>query len=398
MGIFRKTEKRAEEVSYDDALLKALIGSSEMDKTKALEIPSVKASINYIANVISSLPIKLYETKDGKVIEITEDKRLKLLNDDTKDTLTATQFWRAIVEDYFLGKGGYAYINKQRNEIASLNYVDERQITILKNTDPIFKEYTIQVNGKPLYPFDFVKFIRHTKDGMSGKSIIDESKIILAVAYHSLKFENNLVQKGGNKKGFLKSSKKLSDEAMTALKTAWKNLYENNAENMMVLNDGLEFQETSATSVEMQLNEKKTTNSCEISMLFGIPNAIIRGNASENDNKNFIKYCITPILNDFECSLDRDLLLEKEKGIRYFAFDTKELTRGSIKERYEAYKTAIEANFLQIDEVRAQEDLEELGLDFVRLKLGDVLYNPKTKEVYTPNTNQTANIEGGESK
>lgn len=398
MGIFKRTEKRAEEISFEDALLKALIGSTEMDKGKALEIPSVRASINHIANVVSSLPIKLYESKDGKVIEVSDDKRLKLLNDDTKDTMTSTQFWRAIVEDYFLGKGGYAYLNKQRNEIISIHYVNEKEIEIKKNKDPIFKEYQIEIDHKPYYPFEFLKFIRNTKDGMSGSSIINENKIILAVAYYSLKFENNLVQKGGNKKGFLKSSKKLSDEAMEKLKIAWKSLYENNSENMMVLNDGIDFQETSATSVEMQLNENKVTNSTELSMLFGIPNSILRGNGNENDDKNFIKYCITPILNDFECSLDRDLLLEKEKGKRYFAFDTKELTRGSIKERYEAYKTAIESNFMQIDEVRAKEDLEELGLDFVRLKLGDVLYNPKTKEVYTPNTNQTANIEGGESK
>ncbi len=31
--------------------------------------------------------------------------------------------------------------------------------------------------------------------------------------------------------------------------------------------------------------------------------------------------------------------------------------------------------------------------DFIKLGLNDVLYNPKTKEVYTPNTNQTAKID-----
>jgi hypothetical protein len=42
---------------------------------------------------------------------------------------------------------------------------------------------------------------------------------------------------------------------------------------------------------------------------------------------------------------------------------------------------------LQIDEIRSKENLEPLGLDFIKLGLADVLYNPTTKEIYTPNTN-----------
>lgn len=103
-----------------------------------------------------------------------------------------------------------------------------------------------------------------------------------------------------------------------------------------------------------------------------------------------------PILTTIECALNRDLLLEKEKKSFYFAFDTKEITKGDIKTRFEAYKTALDANLMQIDECRYMEDLEPLGLNFIKLGLQDVLFNPVTKEVYTPNTNQIKNIEGSE--
>ena len=90
-----------------------------------------------------------------------------------------------------------------------------------------------------------------------------------------------------------------------------------------------------------------------------------------------------------QCALNRDLLLEKEKPELYFAFDTKELLKGDIKERFDAYKTALDANFMQIDEVRFLEDLQPLGLSWIRLGLNDVLYDPKTKRIYTPNTDKT---------
>ena len=53
---------------------------------------------------------------------------------------------------------------------------------------------------------------------------------------------------------------------------------------------------------------------------------------------------------------------------------------------------------MQIDEVRYAEDMEPLGLDWIRLGLQDVLYDPKTREVFTPNTGtrQQLNSPAGE--
>ena len=47
---------------------------------------------------------------------------------------------------------------------------------------------------------------------------------------------------------------------------------------------------------------------------------------------------------------------------------------------------------MQIDEIRYQEDLPPLGLKFVRLGLQDVLYDPETNTIYTPNTDRLAAV------
>jgi HK97 family phage portal protein len=394
VGFFsKKIEKRAEgEVDATDLLLTALLGTTTITKENALNIPSLNGCIEYISNTVSMLPIKLYKETDGKVEEVKGDIRLKLLNDDTGDTLDSAQFWKALVADYFLGKGGYAYIKKKRNKFESLHYVDEKQVSINKNVDPIFKDYDILVNADTYKPYEFIKILRKTKDGCQGVSLISETPILLSVAYNSLTFEEALVKKGGNKKGFLKSDTKLDQSTIDKLKEAWKNLYSNNTESVVVLNKGLEFQEASNTSVEMQLNENKETNSAEICKLFNVPESIIKGTANEKDYINGFKLAVMPILRAIECALNRDLLLESEKSNTYFAFDAKEITKGDIKTRYEAYKIAVEANFMQPDEIRYMEDLPALGLDFIKLGLDSVLYNPKTKEIYTPNTDRSQNM------
>ena len=56
---------------------------------------------------------------------------------------------------------------------------------------------------------------------------------------------------------------------------------------------------------------------------------------------------------------------------------------------------------LTVNEVRYEEDKEPIEAfnDIVVLGLNDVLYNTKTGEVYTPNTDKTTNmnLKGGES-
>ena len=383
------------DIVESDVLLNALLGRTVITKEKAMDIPTVQACINLLEGVISSLPLNLYHKgEDGRVHEI-KNRRTFLLNNDTGDTLTASQFWRAMIEDYFLGKGGYAYINWTGLNVASIHYVDEASVSILKNTDPIFKDYDILIQGKAYRPYHFLKILRKTKDGMQSRSIQEDNPLIVNVAYGELVYEQNLVRKGGNKRGYIKSPDKLSDEAMSSLRAAFRRLYSNNDENVVVLNNGLEFQEAANTSVEMQLNENKKANSAEICKLFGVPVAMVNESGSPNntDIDNFIRAC-TMLMNDIECSLDRDLLLESEKGSFYWAFDTKELTRGNIKERYEAYKIGLEKNFLQIDEVREKEDLEPIGFEWITLGLDQVLFNPKTGEIYTPNTNALQNMNG----
>ena len=89
------------------------------------------------------------------------------------------------------------------------------------------------------------------------------------------------------------------------------------------------------------------------------------------------------MLRAIECALNRDLLLECEKSILYFAFDTKEMLKGDIQSRYAAYKTALDSSFLQPDEVRYMEDLPPLGLNVIKLGLNTVLFDPATRTVYT---------------
>lgn len=380
------------EVNFEDPLLQAMLGGGGISKEKALRVPTVAGGVDLIAGIVAGTPIKLYRDGPGKAEEVKNDPRLRLLNDETGDTLNANEFWRAMVRDYYLGKGGYAYIRKEKGEFAGLHYVDEAQVAVLKNDDPIFKDFKLQVGGRAYEAYDFLKILRDTKDGAQGTPITKESGKLIEVAYESLCYELYLVKKGGNKKGFLKSAKRLDADSLKNLKDGFSKMYSNNSDNVVVLNEGLDFQESSNTSVEMQLNENKRTNADEFSKIFHIAPGVMEGAASDKDVASLARLAAIPLMTAIQCALNRDLLRENEKGTLYFAFDTKELLKGDMQSRFAAYKTALDANFMQIDEVRYAEDMEPMGLNWIRLGLQDVLYDPKTRQIYTPNTNQTSTM------
>ena len=382
MGLFSKNKREEvmDETQADDLLLRALLQGQKVDRATALSIPVISGCVDLICNTFAMIPFKLYKEtiEDGKrATEEVTDNRVNLINEDTTDTLDGFQFKKAICEDYLLGKGGYAYIKKIRNEFVGLFYVEDSKISIQKNSDAIFKRFDVMVDGKTYKNHEFIKLLRNTKDGASGKGLTEEISQALETAFRRLKYEYELTATGGSRKGFLKSQKHLDEKSMKALKKAWEDYYAGNA-NTVVLNDGIDFQEASNSSQQNEMNEKTRTFADEVREIFHL-------SANFDD---FIKNAIMPIATAFATALNRDFLLEKEKNSYYFAPDTKELLKGSLKERYDAYRIAITTGFKTRNEIRYMEDDDAIeGLDMISLGLGEVLLNATTGEIYTPNTN-----------
>ncbi|WP_298126440.1 phage portal protein [uncultured Clostridium sp.] len=400
-----KKEERAildqDGTGIKDLLLAAGLIEDSITRMEALNIPTLAGCVELISSIVASIPIKLYKDEDGEVSEIKDDIRIRLLNEETGDTLTSFEMKKALVIDYLLMGNGYIYINKESGNISSLHYVKESDVSIHRNVDPIFKNYDVLVNGYIYKPYNFIKLLRHTDNGADGYGIIEENSLLLSVAYNSLKYENILSKTGGNKKGFIESEGKLSTESMVNLKDQWRNMYSNNTENCIVLNKGLTFKESQATPTELQLNENKIANGSEICKVLNMPPSIISGDgkANEGDFDKAFKMAILPILNALIASINRDLLLEKEKKSFYFGYDANELLKGDIEKRFKAYEIAIKNKIMGVNEVRYKEDLEPVDLfeDTILLGLNDVLYNTKNKTVYTPNTDKTSNLKGGEN-
>ena len=88
-------------------VLRGKSAQTTITREEAMNIPAVAGSVHFICNIVASLPIRLYKTEpNGNVVEIKNDHRLQLLNDETGDLLDAVQAKRAILEDMLLEGNG----------------------------------------------------------------------------------------------------------------------------------------------------------------------------------------------------------------------------------------------------------------------------------------------------
>ena len=129
MGLFKKRADETQDVqTNEEEVLMASLSDDFIDFDTAMKIPTFAGCVNMIANTVSIIPIKLYERKEDTVKEVKDDYRVRLLNEDSKDTLSAADMKRQIVRDYF-GKGGYIFIERSGNRIESLRYVDSSEVS-----------------------------------------------------------------------------------------------------------------------------------------------------------------------------------------------------------------------------------------------------------------------------
>ena len=403
MGIFNRLFERRSADFDESGLgleLKALSQSKPVTVRDALGIPAISGCVELISGVVAGLPIRLYREKDGVVTEVKDDYRLQLLNDETGDLLDALQWKKALVRDYLLPGGGYSFVDWAGNRIQGIYYVAPYDVSVDKNADPIFKRADFLIGGAAYREWQVLRILRNTVDGVTGQGVVSDSAQHIEVMLEALQYEQNLF-KTGARRGFLKAAKKLTRDALDELKAAIKRMFSNSSpESLVVLNGGLEYQAAGQTAVDAQLNENKATNAREVCRLFCLSPKLFEGGATAEDRRISAAQGIIPVVNALQSAVNRFCLLETEKsasnegGVLYFVIDTDELLQGSMLERYQAYEIAARNSIMQLDEIRYREDLSPLGLNFLKLGLDTVLYDPKTGECYTPNTDKVAKLSG----
>ena len=381
---FRKNEQRNDSEVLADVAEGLIQSSSTVTRQQAMSIPVVTKSVAWIAGAIAALPIKMYHKTDSGYQEVYDDYRLPLLNDYSGNGMIANDLKRQILVDLLLDGNGYAYISKKGNKVTKLSYIPTCRLTYTESVDTIDKVVNVWVDGRPVQDYNVFRLVNNSKNGISGVGFVSDCQDLLSTVLSSLQYENSSIS-SGVRRGFLKSKSKLDQDKMNELRRAWKKLTTPNQSDVLVLNAGIEFEDASSTATESQLSQNKVINMHQILAYFGLPTNFFEG-VNSDAYLTAVRIAVLPIVKQLTNALNNYLLLESEKSNMKFEIDTSDLLRINANERFAAYQTGLQSGILTIDEVRRMENLPVLDMQYLKLGLGDVLYNISDGKIFVPNT------------
>ena len=405
-----KTEERSLTRQLNIGLHGFLSGVSDDMYTaeQILSIPVAKACCDLIVNSIKSLPIELYERVDDNTVrQITDDYRVNLLNNAPNIIATGADFKEKIIRDLVLHGNAYVDIERDGNNIVSLWNIDASDVGISKFSDRerphIVKDvkFKIYSSNVELNLDDVMILTESSEDGgLTGQGVIARGYRTIELALNEIELNKNIMNNGSSPISVVKLDKNLSAEAQQRLRDSWTKMYASsqNAGKLLILEQGMEYEKLSFSPAELGLSASRSKTQAELCSLFGVPESMIDSSANtygnvENSSIRFLQYSITPHINVIEASLNRSLLLEKEKNTKFFKINTDSVLQTTQKERYEALNVGISSGILSLNEARIKENLPPIDDNFHRLSLGSVMYDPKDRIYFIPNMSTVIDAE-----
>jgi len=360
----------------------------KIDRDNIKNIASAKYLIDTCVGLVSAMPLKVQLLDENGIQTIAHDADY-LLNKECNFLSTSCQLKRELVFDYLVEGNAYALVKRNGNKIESIEYIKPDTITLEKvynlSNEVIDVKVTIQDDKRKLSPeFSNIIIVGNQLDNnFKGRGLIHECNELLEQSLHMDRANISSLVSNINLNGILAFGQSgLRKEIFEKLKDDFKIMHRGyNGNNVMLINGigSVDYIPTNAINQkDSQLIEQKQLLNDLLLQSMGI-NEI-------GDMDNLYKNVLLGVIENFEQSFSKVLLLESEKQQGYYiAFDTSEVLRGSFKEHSETVLKLFKEGLLDNQECR-----ELLGFNRAKGKaynlqsLGNV-YKYEDDTVYIPN-------------
>jgi len=349
---------------------------------KALKVSAAYACIGVLARQIASLPLMIYQRTGENEKKVASDHYLyPLLHDAPNQWMTSFE-WR---------EGMIAHLNLNGESFNHKVMDSKGVITDLIPLNPVNMKVSV-INGEPRYEYTYEdqhidKFppekIWHLKnmpissdfngnapEGIRGLSPISAAKESLGLALasddHGGRFFSNGAALGLVVK--FPDGVKLSTNAKDFLKESLAEYAKpENKFKSIILDQGGTLEKIGMSNEDSQFLETRQFQVEEICRIFGVPPILIGhpGNtmtyaSAEQLFLSFAIYTIRPLCVRIEQSMNHFLLSEKDRKQYYIEFNLSGLLRGDTTSRFNAYSIARQWGWMNVDEIRALENMNPL--------------------------------------
>lgn len=349
-----------------------------VNERTAMQTTAVYACVRILAETVASLPLHVYEYKDGGKELVHDHPLYYLLHNEPNPEMTSFVFRETLMSHLLIWGNAYAQIvrdgsgkvlglypllpNKMdvdRDNRGRIYYVYSRDT----NENPMFKDYgDIKLRAEDVLHIPGLGF-----DGLIGYSPIAMAKNAVGMTLACEEYGASFFTNGANPGGVLEHPGVLKDPSK--VRESWNSVYRgtNNAHKIAVLEEGMKYQQIGIPPEEAQFLETRKFQINEIARLYRIPPHMV-GDLEKSSFSNieqqsleFVKYTLDPWVIRWEQSLQRSLLLPGEKNKYFIKLNVDGLLRGDYQSRMNGYATGRQNGWFSTNDIREMENMNPIS-------------------------------------
>lgn len=382
----KQEEQRSSTLAHPSAELRIALGAEDswagpsVTEDSALKMVAVYASVRVLAEGVGSLPFHLYARQGSSRVRISDDPRARLLDEEPNPEMTAMELWEAVMGHMNLWGNAYLYreISPSTGLTTALwplrpdmTYPSRR----LEDNRLFYVTHLYNGEQRILLPDELIHLRAFGTTGDLGISPIGVARNAIGTALAADEYAGRFFANDARPGGIIGFEKNLTDDQLKEVINKWKASHQGLSRSHLtgILTNGAKWQDVGMPPADAQFLETRQYEVREIARLFRVPPFLIadlEGSSQyksiEEQSLNFVQYSLRPWLTRIEQQVKRTVFgseIDRGRGL-YPEFKADALLRGSTKERYEAYKLALEGGWMNRAEIRELENLPFVaGLD-----------------------------------
>ena len=357
------------------------ISGKNVNDFVAMQNTAVYACVRTIAESIASLPLHLYQFRNGGKEKAIDHSLYSLLHDAPNNEMTSFAFRENLIVQLLLRGNCYSYITRTlsgRGAVKELYPLAASQMSVERNDDgeliyryrrydeknPNFKE-----KGEIILRQDEVLHVAGLGfDGIIGYSPIAMAKNAIGLSIACEDFGSNFFANGARPSGILKTPTLIKNPEK--LRESWQSMYGGaNAGKVAILEEGMSYESISIPPEDAQFLQTRKFQIAEIARIFRVPlhflNELDHATFSniEEQSREFVIYTLTPWIARLEQAFNKALLLPSEKKKYFIKFNLSGLLRGNYSSRMQGYAVGRQNGWLSANDIRELEDMNLISAE-----------------------------------
>lgn len=341
-------------------------------RDSAMRVSAVYGCVSLIAGAIATLPLGIYE-RDGGDRKKADHPYWFLFNEQASDVWTSASAWEYLISSKLFYGDGFARLIRPgpaSNRIIGWEPLNPLSVQPFKHEGRVL--YRVNpVNGDAPYTLDSADMLHLPSLGFDGlcspSPITYAARESIGTAIAAQKYSGQFFSQGANFDYALKTSSKLKESQLDALKASLLGRLQNGGRGPLILDGGLEPAQLSVNSKDAEILATRLFTVEEICRVFGVPPHMVGhtdkttswGAGIESQGIGFVRYTLQRHLTPIAQELNRKLWPIRQT---YFVEHvTAALERADLKTRNEAHRTALgragEPGWMSVNEIRRLENL-----------------------------------------